>query len=172
MSIADKNRLYNSRFGVKGLLYYQRSEPLCKMRFGIRPMSFNGCGIIAVYNVLILLGRPDTIQNIAYHYERNGRWLWGLWGIKPWKIGSFLLKKGFDVNKCDYRKEKNGIYILLVLNKGGLHYMAVRKFKSGMIEVYNGYVRKNTFDTYNGFNQFFDETKVACIQLYKITKPK
>ena len=90
MNITQKNRKHNSGFAVKGLLYSQRIDPISKMRFGLKPMWYNGCGIIAVYNALILLKRPDTIQNIADFYEKNGRWLWGFWGIKPWKIKGFL----------------------------------------------------------------------------------
>ena len=171
MRTAEKNRLHNSKFAVKGFLYSQNKEPIAQMRFGIKPMSYNGCGIIAVYNALMLLKSPDTIQNILAYYEKNGKWLWGLWGIKPWKIKGFLEHKGFTVKKCDYQTEKNGIYILLVWNKGGgMHYMAVRKYKSGDVEVYNGYVKRNGCDVYNGFNSFFDNTKVSCLQLYKITK--
>ncbi len=170
MSTADKNKAHNRRFQIKGLIYDQHSTTINAMRFGVKPMSYNGCGLIAVYNALILLRRPDTLQNIADYYERHGRWIMGLWGIRPDRITDFLKLKGFNIENTNYLEAKSGIYIILVWNKkgGGLHYMAARKYPSGMVEVYNGYVKRNGCDVYTGFGEFFDTTPITGVKLWRI----
>lgn len=172
MSTAKKNKEHNRKFQIKGLIYSQHTPTISAMRFGVKPMSYNGCGLIAVYNALILLKQPDTLQNIADYYEKRGRWIMGLWGIRPDRITGFLKAKGFLVESCNYLEAKSGVYIMLVWNKkgGGLHYMAARKFPSGMVEIYNGYIKRNSCDTYTGFNEFFDTTLVTGIKLWRIYK--
>ncbi|MBR1592263.1 MAG: hypothetical protein IJ666_04550 [Ruminococcus sp.] len=59
------------------------------MRYGLCPMSFNGCEVISVYNTLVYLGKPVPIQDIALYMERY-RSLMGIFGCFPFGVGKAL----------------------------------------------------------------------------------
>ena len=169
MRLIEKNRLHNKDFIVKGFIFSQNNKAVADMRFGLKPMWYNGCGIIAVYNALLLLGFQNDLRKIVYYFERRGKMLWGLFGTKPWAIWRYIKKQGFKIRLCSYKKADNGVYIITVWNKRpGMHYMALKKTDSGL-QVYNGYRRKDTYDTYPDFQSFFKDTGITCLLLFKIS---
>ena len=166
MRLIEKNRQLN----VNGFIFSQRSKAVANMRFGLKPIWYNGCGIIAVYNALLLLGFQFDLRNIADYFERRGKMLWGLFGTKPWSIGGFFKKNGFKIRLCRWKKADNGVYVIAVWNKRpGMHYMAVKKDDDG-IRVYNGYHSSTTYDKYDSFKTFFDDTGITCLLLFKISE--
>ena len=168
MSLAEKNRLHNKNFITKGFIYSQRHRDIAEMRFGLKPMWYNGCGIIAVYNALLLLGFQEDFRQITEYFERKGKMLWGLFGTKPWSIVRYFKKRGFGLRFCRPKTAENGVYIIAVWNKRpGMHYMAIKKQVYG-IQVYNGYHRGDTFDSYPDFDSFFKDTGITCLMLLKI----
>ena len=60
-----------------------------KLRYGICPMSFNGCEVIAVHNALVYLGKPMPLKDIAYYMERF-RMLMGFFGCNAYSLGKAL----------------------------------------------------------------------------------
>lgn len=60
-----------------------------KLRYGLCPMSFNGCEVIAVHNALVYLGRPIAVAEAAHYMERF-RVLIGFFGCNAYKIGKAL----------------------------------------------------------------------------------
>lgn len=169
MKIAEKNLLYNKNFEIKGYLYGQKRPPVSNMRFGVKPMSYNGCGLLAVYNSLLLNGIHKQLWEITYHYDKGCAWIWGLWGLKPWRIESFPKKIGLGVKRCKYKNADAGVYIMLVWNKGGgMHYMAIKKHRRGNLSVFNGYKRNNGCDNYQSFEEFIADTGIICLKLVKV----
>ncbi|MBQ8942640.1 MAG: hypothetical protein IJ062_12465 [Firmicutes bacterium] len=168
MSLAEKNRLHNKNFITKGFIYSQRRRDIAEMRFGLKPMWYNGCGIIAVYNALLLLGFQEDFRKITEYFERRGKMLWGLFGTKPWSIIRYFKKSGFKIKLCRPKNAENGVYVITVWNKRpGMHYMALKKAPDG-IQVYNGYRRHDTYDFYPDFDSFFKDTGITCLLLLKI----
>lgn len=77
------------------LLHGQRTEPLCDMRYGTYPMSWNGCELIACCNAAIMLGREVTLPQVVYEFELNRmHFLFpnGYWGTAPKKLWFFFKK--------------------------------------------------------------------------------
>ena len=166
--LTEENRLNNKTFKINGFVFSQHSKVFSKMRYGIKPMSHNGCGIIAVYNALLLLGEKPDFHNAAEYFEKHGKWFFGLLGTKPWKFGGYLKKFGFKTKLCSPETAENGVYIITVWNKRpGMHYMAVNKTENG-IYVYNGYRRRDTYDHYRNFESFFEDTCIKCLLLMRI----
>lgn len=60
-----------------------------QFRYGLCPMSFNGCEVISVYNALIYLNKPAPLSDIAYYMERF-KVLFGVFGCNPYKLGKAL----------------------------------------------------------------------------------
>lgn len=67
-------------------------------RYGICPMSFNGCEVIAVHNALVWLGIPRRLADIAFYMERF-RVLMGFFGCNAYKIGKALSYFGAENEK-------------------------------------------------------------------------
>lgn len=67
-------------------------------RYGICPMSFNGCEVIAVHNALVWLGIPQKLTDIAFYMERF-RMLMGFFGCNAHKIGKALSYFGAENEK-------------------------------------------------------------------------
>ena len=61
-------------------------------------MSFNGCEVISVYNLLLYTGRTVNICELISYMERF-RMLFGIFGCNPLKIGKTL-----DFFKIEYKK--------------------------------------------------------------------
>lgn len=62
------------------LIINQRDIPEDRWRYGLRPSAKTGCGWIAVYNCLTLLGHPKTPEEIIHGLERQVPGLHGTFG--------------------------------------------------------------------------------------------
>lgn len=76
----------------------QACGAVASFRYGICPMSFNGCEVIAVHNALVRLGIPQKLADIAFYMERF-RMLMGFFGCNPFKIGKALSYFGAENKK-------------------------------------------------------------------------
>ena len=77
------------------LLHGQRTKPLCDMRYGTYPLSWNGCELIACYNCAVLLGRQVSFPQVVFEFELNKmHYLFpnGYWGTAPKKLWYFFKK--------------------------------------------------------------------------------
>lgn len=83
---------------------------ISKLKYGLFPMSFNGCEVIAVYNALEYLGKPQSIENII-RYMRKYAVLLGLFGCNVFRVGNALEHFGVP---CSRRKsaEKSSVFIV------------------------------------------------------------
>ena len=73
---------------------------VAKFRYGICPMSFNGCEVIAVHNALVYMEKSRPLPEIAFYMERF-RMLFGFFGCNPYGIGKALRHFGVE---CDRSK--------------------------------------------------------------------
>ena len=88
------------------LLNGQRTEPLCSMRYGTYPLSWNGCELIACYNCAKMLGKEVTFPQVVFEFELNKmHYLFpnGYWGTAPKKLWYFFKK-----HDMPYRFSRNG----------------------------------------------------------------
>ncbi len=69
-----------------------------KLRYGLCPMSFNGCEVIAVHNALIHAGNPRPLAEIALYMERY-KLFFGIFGCNPYRIGRALEHFGTDCRR-------------------------------------------------------------------------
>ena len=88
------------------LLHGQRTEPLCDMKYGTYPLSWNGCELIACYNCAAMLGKDVSFPQVVYEFELNKmHYLFtnGYWGTAPKKLWYF-----FDRHDMKYRSYRDG----------------------------------------------------------------
>ena len=67
------------------------------LRFGFGNISDNGCGAVAVYNILKLEGQNPYFPDIIREFDMFGQNAFGLGGAKPRKVISVLKENGFSV---------------------------------------------------------------------------
>ena len=61
------------------------------MKMGFYGASWNGCGWIATYNVMLMLGRPQPAADIIKHYDQTGNnILFGTFGAAPGAVTRYF----------------------------------------------------------------------------------
>ena len=139
------------------LIINQRDIPEDRWRYGLRPSAKTGCGWIAVYNCLTLLGRPRTPEEIIHGLERQVPGLHGTFGTLCLGPAILLKKWGFsvevqsDVRKFDEILPLGSTAILFYYWRKGLrlgaHFVAVRRDEGGFVG-YNTYSNSRGPDFY------------------------
>lgn len=122
----------NRAVKTEGLLYDQRAAPCSRLRYGFFPASYNGCGVVAVYNAALLLGAPVHPAEIIREFEWHGALLCGLFGTLPHTPRRFLRRRGFLVTQTHKRRDfdclaqKVPVSILWYTHCRGAHFIALR----------------------------------------------
>ena len=105
--IAKSNYEYNSTIDLSKYdgkyINDQNTGPVSQLKFGNRQMYYNGCEIIATYNAMRTLGKPEDIRDIAYEYEKDGKMLGGEFGTNPYAAQRYFERKGYKVETVRVR---------------------------------------------------------------------
>ena len=78
------------------LIYNQKTDPRGKLRYGFRTSAATGCGWIATYNALQLLGLPAEPEELIRYYQRRFPLLNGTFGTFLPNVAGFFRRIGFD----------------------------------------------------------------------------
>ena len=133
---------------MKDLIYCQGDIPAKELRYGFRASADTGCGWIATYNALRLLGKRADKQELIRYYERQLPLIHGNAGTSFWGPGAFFLHHGFRVEpevrreRFDALVERSEVCILFYYWRKGLklgsHFVALHKTDAGILG-YNTY---------------------------------
>ena len=124
--------VYNQAKAPSGFIYDQNSGKVANLRFGFFKSSFNGCGWIATYNALILLGKKPKAEDIISEYELTGAVLCGVFGVQPYAVTHYFRFRGYKVEttynpkKVDSVAKKHTCNILFYWHSSGAHYFATK----------------------------------------------
>ena len=141
------------------LIYNQRQIPAEQWRYGLRSSAAVGCGWIATYNALRLLGYRTNIEELIRYFERQLPLIHGNAGTSYW--GPYLCFRnwGFPVRLChrfrDYDRVagESDVCILFYHWRNryrlGAHFTALRHTPAGFIG-YNTYRNSTGPDNYGG----------------------
>lgn len=86
-----------------------------RMRYGRKPMSWNGCEVIAVYNAMVLQHRSVSMAELVTQFQRTGAMLgWGYFGSRPAAIGRVLRENHIPYVPITSPAQikKDGLYII------------------------------------------------------------
>lgn len=143
---------------MEDFIYNQRKIPKNQWRYGFRSSAATGCGWIAVYNALRMMGHKEKPEKLV----RNFTWRFP---IVNGNFGTFLLspiiyfkRRGFKVKtklnrrKFDETARNSDACILFYYWKGkflriGSHFVAVQ-YKDGRFVGYNTFRNSNGPDNY------------------------
>lgn len=132
---------------IRGALNGQLALPFAGEKLGLGTYGKNGCGIIAVYNALQLLGCPQPLGEIGAAFVRHHRLLFGgLGGTAPRCIAAFFRERqipcagSFSCRRLTEDCGEGSVIVFTVMNARhpfrGFHTMAARKDFGGFT-VYN-----------------------------------
>lgn len=129
-------------------IYNQREIPKEKWRYGLRSSAATGCGWIAVYNALILLGHPAEEKKIIGCLERQVPLIHGNAGTLAFSPYYLFKRWGYRVRICTKVSEFDNVLqehtagILFYYWHNGLrlgsHFIALQKTPAGVMG-YNTY---------------------------------
>mgnify|MGYP002513642237 CR=1 FL=1 len=135
------------------LIYNQKQIPKAQWRYGLRSSAAVGCGWIATYNALRLLGYRVKIEELIRYYEHQLPLVHGNGGTSFWGPWVFFVQKGFPVEMCCKREKfdevlkRSDVAILFYYwrrkYKIGAHFVTVQ-YKDGRFTGYNTFVTHQT----------------------------
>ena len=123
------------------------------MKYGLGTVAKNGCGAVAVYNILLLENKPKSLPEIIKFFDNSNENLYGILGTNPFSLMNYLKNENYKVNaflnKNDFKKNAtNSKYSLLFyFNLKGGHYQLF----------YNYNESNNTF-------QFINSTYIKTLE--------
>lgn len=155
-----------------GTVNGQGVGPVSTMRYGFFPMSFNGCEMIAIYNLLYLekIGKPNLADICLEMYPRSSV-LWGLFGSNP-----YLLHRYFDKRKMPilrylrrdrfFDKLQDSKYGVISFWNAkhpfkGIHTVTVERIENGY-RIYNRSNRKEVPCDYATVDEVVDKCRFIC----------
>ena len=137
---------------MNDLIYNQHHIPKEQWRYGFRTSADTGCGWIATYNALRLMGYKTDIHQLIRYYEWQLPLIHGNAGTSFWGPAACFRSWGFPVEISIDRKEfdalaqRSKVCILFYRwygsRKLGAHFVALHK----------------TGDTFTGYNTYRNST--------------
>ena len=142
---------------MKDLIYNQHHIPTQEHRYGFRPSADVGCGWIATYNALRLMGYNTDIDQLIRYYEWQLPLIHGNAGTSFWGPAVCFRNWGFPVEMVADRKKydqaaKNADVCILFYRwarkgKLGAHFVALHHTEKGFVG-YNTYRSSTGPDVY------------------------
>ncbi len=142
---------------MNDLIYNQRDIPREEHRYGLRASADVGCGWVATYNALRLLGYQTDIDALIRYYEWQLPLIHGNAGTSFWGPAVCFRKWGFPVKlvtgrqRYDEAAKAADVCILFYhwhsRYKLGAHFVALRHTDTGFVG-YNTYRNSAGADAY------------------------
>ena len=133
---------------MRELIYNQRRIPKDQWRYGLRSSAATGCGWIATYNALRLMGYYAEPEKLIRFYERQLPLIHGNFGTGLLAPALYFERCGFPVTivsdreKFDETAEKSDASVLFYFWRRkcriGAHLVALHHTESGFVG-YNTY---------------------------------
>lgn len=165
---------------MKDFIYCQRDIPKEQWRYGFRSSAATGCGWIATYNALLILGKEVAPEHLIRFFERQFPLINGNTGTFLFSPLIFFKRHGFHVHctaipsHFDQMVEDSDVCILYYWWhrkwKFGAHFVALHK-KENRVVGYNTYRTSKGPDTYGAsLEKFLKERKYFGSVLIGIKK--
>ena len=163
---------------MKDLIYNQHHIPKEQWRYGFRSSAATGCGWIATYNALRLLGYTTDIERLIRYYEWQLPLIHGNAGTSFWGPILCFRKWGFPVEVCidrsffDEFARRNNVCILYYFwrqkYRMGAHFVCLHHTPEGFVG-YNTYRNSTGADNYgDSLQAFLKKKKYFCTILIGI----
>lgn len=152
---ANKNRNFSSEEYITN----QLDTSVANYDFGFTKFGEVGCEVVAVYNLMMSLGRPERLEDVIYDFER---WAiefsvgWGHLGSNPREIYRYLRKKNIEYRR--YTKLQYEKFCSMSENEGDKKDFIFSRWNTPITEgLHTFYVEKRdgTFYSMNNYDSDF-----------------
>ena len=133
---------------MEELIYNQTKIPREQWRYGLRSSAAVGCGWIATYNALRLMGHPADPEELIRYYERQLPLIHGNTGTAIWGPALYFKQRGFPVraeinmSRFDTLGKTSDVCILFYWWRNGwklgAHFVCLQ-YRDGAFVGYNTY---------------------------------
>lgn len=79
-----------------GIISNQHSSDVKDLKYGFGTIGQNGCGAVAIYNIMLLENKKTPLPNIIKAMD-GGQYFFGLLGTKPTQMMRYLKAQGYSV---------------------------------------------------------------------------
>ena len=166
---------------MEELIYCQEEIPKEQWRYGFRSSAATGCGWIATYNALRLLGKTAEPEELIRYYERQLPLIHGNCGTTILAPAFYFKRKGYQVewtacyDRFDALAKTSDVCILyyrwLRKWKYGAHFTCLHHTENGFIG-YNTYRNSKGPDRYGeSLENYIKSRKLFGAVLISIRKP-
>ena len=128
---------------MKDMIYNQHTIPKEQWRYGLRSSAAVGCGWIATYNALRILGRRTDPEALIRYYERQLPLIHGNAGTSLWGPAVCFRQWGFPVKLTvkrsdfdSFAKENDACILFYRWRNGwklGAHFVALHHTQDGFV---------------------------------------
>ena len=139
----------NQQYTVAEYIDDQKNVDVAKIQMGVHTADYNGCGWIATYNIMHMLGKDMQPWEIVNYYETvGGALIGGRFGVNPTAIEGFFNTQGIKTStdyfpaSVDELIKNSGMAIFNYVHNNGAHYIAV-EYDNGKFITYND-TKENT----------------------------
>ena len=166
-----------------GIINGQGLGYVAEMRYGLFPMSYNGCEMIAIYNLLLLEGRQGVaLTDICTDMYKTACVFCGLLGSNVYVLDKYFTRCGMPVLKTFSRDRffdmlnvcKYGIISFWNANDPfkGVHTVCIEKTENGY-RIYNRSNRRDTPADFTRVDEVVSHRRfMAGYCLYQPTRTK
>jgi hypothetical protein len=165
---------------VEDLIYNQQKIPKDQWRYGFRSSAATGCGWIATYNALRLMGYRADPEELIRYYERQVPLINGNTGTVMFGPALRFLQWGFSVKpvlrRSDFDREAKSADVCILYYRWikkyryGAHFVALHHTEDGFVG-YNTYRNSSGPDKYGpSLEAFLKEKKYFGAVLFCISK--
>ncbi len=165
---------------MDGLIYNQRHIPRHQWRYGLCSSALTGCGWIATYNALHLLGQPAQPEALIADYQRMVPIINGTCGTLLLSPRRWFRRHGYRVvtrwsrRKFDAAAREAEVCILFFRWfrrwKAGAHFVALHATQEGFVG-YNTYRNSTGPDLYGvSLSGFLKRSKYFGAVLFAISR--
>ena len=166
---------------MEDLIFCQRDIPKDQWRYGFRTSAATGCGWIATYNALKLMGEKADPEMLIRFYERQLPLIHGNLGTTILAPALYFKKRGFQVDwtscydRFDEMAKKSDVCILFYRWRDkwkiGAHFAALHHTDVGFVG-YNTYLNSKGPDRYGqNLEKYLKARKLFGAVLIGIRKP-
>lgn len=126
---SKKHFAFNRRFPrPEGIINGQKTCIVSKLRYGLLPVSANGCGPIAVFNALTASGVKADLCEIILGMENSALHFGGIFGTDPKKLDKYMNENRIPSMKAesyaDFVSVMNSVRIGILCYWTGKPYMS------------------------------------------------
>lgn len=167
----DENHANNSALRVEFPLVGQGLGELKKFRIGRHNFHHSGCGCIALFNTLSMMGQKPNLCEIVEFVEKKGMLAYGLMGTNPKAVEKYLRLKGvafqrfLRMDELQEAIQPDDVIISLYWwtqpKSIGAHYVSLRADETGLT-AYNVFGNRDIiyhYDTVADFMQHIPNLK-------------